>query len=158
MMFQAVYDTLLRPDGSLVPMLATEWRWPRRPLVTLTLRDDVTFPTARRSTPRSSRRTSSASRARTAPRRPRCPRWRASTPRRDHGVLNPSSRTRRSRSTSPTSRASWPAPRPQDPTSLGTTPSAPALTARRGQPSVGVKYTFQKKDEYWGEDLPFDTS
>lgn len=43
---QAVYDTLLKrePDGTLVPMLATEWTWnePRTEL-SLTLRDDVTF-------------------------------------------------------------------------------------------------------------------
>jgi peptide/nickel transport system substrate-binding protein len=44
--FQAVYDTLIRmePDGTLVPMLATDWEWSEdRLTLTLTLRDDVTF-------------------------------------------------------------------------------------------------------------------
>lgn len=44
--FQAVYDTLVlrQPDGSLAPMLATEWSYnDDRTVLTLTLRDDVTF-------------------------------------------------------------------------------------------------------------------
>ncbi|MBF0817697.1 peptide ABC transporter substrate-binding protein [Microbacterium paludicola] len=43
---QAVYDTLLRaePDGSLVAGLATDWEWDdTKTVLTLTLRDDVTF-------------------------------------------------------------------------------------------------------------------
>ncbi len=43
---QAVYDSLLRaePDGSISPHLATEWTWnDDRTVLTLTLRDDVTF-------------------------------------------------------------------------------------------------------------------
>lgn len=44
--YQAVYDTLIReePDGTLVPMLATDWEWSDDEMeLTLTLRDDVTF-------------------------------------------------------------------------------------------------------------------
>lgn len=44
--YQAVYDTLLRrqPDGSLTPMLATEWELADDGLtLSLTLRDDVVF-------------------------------------------------------------------------------------------------------------------
>jgi peptide/nickel transport system substrate-binding protein len=44
--FQPVYDSLVRrlPDNSLVPMLATEWKWDdSRTVLTFTLRDDVTF-------------------------------------------------------------------------------------------------------------------
>lgn len=44
--YQAVYDTLIKrePDGSLSPMLATEWAWSDdRLTLTLTLRDDVVF-------------------------------------------------------------------------------------------------------------------
>lgn len=44
--FQAVYDTLVKrePDGSYVPMLATEWTYDESLTeLTLTLRDDVTF-------------------------------------------------------------------------------------------------------------------
>lgn len=43
---QAVYDTLLKrdPDGTLVPMLATEWEYDEsRTALSMTLRDDVTF-------------------------------------------------------------------------------------------------------------------
>ncbi|MBW1638093.1 ABC transporter substrate-binding protein [Microbacterium resistens] len=43
---QAVYDTLIKrePDGTLVPMLATEWSYDEsRTALALTLRDDVTF-------------------------------------------------------------------------------------------------------------------
>lgn len=43
---QAVYDTLLRaePDGTIVAGLATEWEWDEsRTVLTMTLRDDVTF-------------------------------------------------------------------------------------------------------------------
>ena len=45
-MYQAVYDTLLKsePDGTLAPMLATDWEWSEDNLaLTFTLRDDVTF-------------------------------------------------------------------------------------------------------------------
>lgn len=45
-MYQSVYDTLLtsEPDGTLAPMLATDWEWSEDNLrLTLTLRDDVTF-------------------------------------------------------------------------------------------------------------------
>lgn len=45
-MYQAVYDTLIKsePDGTLAPMLATDWQWSEDNLaLTLTLRDDVTF-------------------------------------------------------------------------------------------------------------------
>lgn len=44
--YQAPYDTLVRrmPDGSIEPMLATEWEFSDDNLVlTMTLRDDVTF-------------------------------------------------------------------------------------------------------------------
>lgn len=44
--YQAVYDTLLRmnPDGTLVPMLATEWTYNAdKTVLTLKLRDDVKF-------------------------------------------------------------------------------------------------------------------
>lgn len=44
--YQAVYDTLLRmePDGTLVPMLATEWKYNEdKTVLTLKLRDDVKF-------------------------------------------------------------------------------------------------------------------
>ncbi|MCO4239305.1 ABC transporter substrate-binding protein [Pseudarthrobacter sp. MDT3-28] len=44
--YQAVYDTLLRmePDGTLVPMLATEWNYNEdKTVLTLKLRDDVKF-------------------------------------------------------------------------------------------------------------------
>ena len=44
--FQPVYDSLLRreADGTLVPMLATEWKYnDDNTVLTLTLRDDVTF-------------------------------------------------------------------------------------------------------------------
>lgn len=44
--YQAVYDTLLRmePDGTLVPMLATEWEYNAdNTVLTLKLRDDVKF-------------------------------------------------------------------------------------------------------------------
>lgn len=44
--FQAVYDTLIHrlPDGSLAPMLATEWEYDETNTeLTLTLRDDVVF-------------------------------------------------------------------------------------------------------------------
>lgn len=44
--YQAPYDTLLlrEPDGTLAPMLATEWSYDEtRTKLTLTLRDDVTF-------------------------------------------------------------------------------------------------------------------
>ncbi|MFE5407610.1 ABC transporter substrate-binding protein [Microbacterium sp. NPDC056569] len=44
--YQAVYDTLIlrEADGSLAPMLATEWSWNEDlTILTLTLRDDVTF-------------------------------------------------------------------------------------------------------------------
>lgn len=44
--YQAVYDTLLRrqPDGSLVPMLAKSWEYDdQQTTLTLQLRDDVTF-------------------------------------------------------------------------------------------------------------------
>jgi peptide/nickel transport system substrate-binding protein len=44
--YQAVYDTLLRmePDGTLVPMLATEWTYNEdKTVLTLKLRDDVKF-------------------------------------------------------------------------------------------------------------------
>ncbi|MCP8999312.1 ABC transporter substrate-binding protein [Pseudarthrobacter sp. RMG13] len=44
--YQAVYDTLLRmePDGTLVPMLATEWKYnDNKTVLTLKLRDDVKF-------------------------------------------------------------------------------------------------------------------
>ncbi|MGB4136608.1 MAG: ABC transporter substrate-binding protein [Microbacterium sp. 69-10] len=44
--FQAVYDTLIRraPDGTYEPSLATEWSYnDNRTVLTLTLRDDVTF-------------------------------------------------------------------------------------------------------------------
>ena len=44
--YQAVYDTLIKraPDGTLEPMLATEWTYnDDRTALTLTLRDDVTF-------------------------------------------------------------------------------------------------------------------
>jgi peptide/nickel transport system substrate-binding protein len=44
--FQAVYDTLVHrdPDGTLTPWLATEWSYDQaRTALTLTLRDDVTF-------------------------------------------------------------------------------------------------------------------
>jgi peptide/nickel transport system substrate-binding protein len=43
---QAVYDTLLRaePDGTITAGLATEWEWDEsKTVLTLTLRDDVTF-------------------------------------------------------------------------------------------------------------------
>jgi peptide/nickel transport system substrate-binding protein len=43
---QAVYDTLLRaePDGTVTEGLATEWEWDEtRTVLTLSLRDDVTF-------------------------------------------------------------------------------------------------------------------
>lgn len=46
MPYQVVYDSLLRrePDGTLVPMLATEWQYDdSRTVLTLDLRDDVTF-------------------------------------------------------------------------------------------------------------------
>lgn len=46
LMFQAVYDSLIRmePDGTLVPHLATEWSYDdTRTVLTLTLRDDVSF-------------------------------------------------------------------------------------------------------------------
>lgn len=44
--YQAVYDTLIRmkPDGSLVPMLAKDWKYNAdKTVLTLTLRDDVKF-------------------------------------------------------------------------------------------------------------------
>lgn len=44
--YQAVYDTLIRmkPDGSLVPMLAKDWKYNAdKTILTLTLRDDVKF-------------------------------------------------------------------------------------------------------------------
>src|SRR5918995_5559922 len=44
--YQLVYDTLIlrEPDGELSPMLATEWSYnDDRPVLTLDLRDDVTF-------------------------------------------------------------------------------------------------------------------
>jgi len=44
--YQAVYDTLIRmkPDGTLVPMLAKEWKYNAdKTVLTLTLRDDVKF-------------------------------------------------------------------------------------------------------------------
>jgi peptide/nickel transport system substrate-binding protein len=44
--YQAVYDTLIRmqPDGTLVPMLATEWKYnDAKTVLTLKLRDDVKF-------------------------------------------------------------------------------------------------------------------
>lgn len=44
--YQAVYDTLIRvqPDGSYIPSLATEWTYDdAKTALTLTLRDDVTF-------------------------------------------------------------------------------------------------------------------
>ncbi|WGD37293.1 ABC transporter substrate-binding protein [Lysinibacter sp. HNR] len=44
--YQAVYDTLIQrlPNGDLEPMLATEWEYNEdRTVLTLTLRDDVTF-------------------------------------------------------------------------------------------------------------------
>lgn len=44
--YQAVYDTLIRmkPDGSLVPMLAKEWKYNAdKTVLTLSLRDDVKF-------------------------------------------------------------------------------------------------------------------
>ncbi|WP_432484186.1 ABC transporter substrate-binding protein [Kineococcus esterisolvens] len=44
--YQAVYDTLIKraPDGSLEPFLATEWEYDEsRTRLTLTLRNDVTF-------------------------------------------------------------------------------------------------------------------
>ena len=44
--YQSVYDTLIRmkPDGSLVPMLAKDWKYNAdKTVLTLTLRDDVKF-------------------------------------------------------------------------------------------------------------------
>ncbi|QHC60170.1 ABC transporter substrate-binding protein [Rathayibacter sp. VKM Ac-2760] len=44
--YQAVYDTLIRvqPDGSYIPNLATEWTYDdAKTALTMTLRDDVTF-------------------------------------------------------------------------------------------------------------------
>ena len=44
--YQAVYDGLLRaePDGTIVPWLATEWSYnDDNTVLTMTLRDDVTF-------------------------------------------------------------------------------------------------------------------
>ncbi|KTR95340.1 ABC transporter substrate-binding protein [Microbacterium testaceum] len=46
MPYQVVYDSLLRrePDGTLVPMLATDWSYDdSRTVLTVDLRDDVTF-------------------------------------------------------------------------------------------------------------------
>src|SRR5215207_444780 len=44
--YQAVYDTLIRmePDGTLAPMLATEWTYNEdKTVLTLKLRNDVKF-------------------------------------------------------------------------------------------------------------------
>ncbi|BAS14782.1 nickel-binding periplasmic protein [Arthrobacter sp. Hiyo8] len=63
--YQAVYDTLIRmkPDGSLVPMLAKDWKYNAdKTVLTLTLRDDVKFTDGTPSMPTPRSRTLSASR------------------------------------------------------------------------------------------------
>ena len=68
--YQAVFDTLLlaTPEGTIEPWLATEWSYNEdNTVLTLTLRDDVTF-TRRLEAHRRRRRRRTSSASRTAPR------------------------------------------------------------------------------------------
>ncbi|MGE3812372.1 MAG: ABC transporter substrate-binding protein [Candidatus Nanopelagicales bacterium] len=163
MMFQAVYDTLLRrmPDGELVPMLATDWEVAEDGLsVTLTLRDDITFSDG-------SKFDSSVVKANLD---------------RFEGENGPQAATMSALASVDTPDATTVVlnleqPDPaiplylanvaglmasaealKDPMSLATMPVGTGpYTLDAANTSVGVKYTYQRKDDYWGEPLPFAT-
>lgn len=161
--YQAVYDTLLlrEPDGTLAPMLATEWEVaPDGLSITLTLRDDVTFSDESQFTSETVKVNLERFQAENGPQ--------AATLATLASVETPDETTAIVRLTEPDPAmpiylssvaglmASTEALASEE---IKTTPvgSGPYLLNAE-ETSVGVRYTYERNEDYWGgRELPYDT-
>lgn len=160
--YQAVYDTLLlrEPDGTLAPMLATEWEVaPDGLSITLKLRDDVVFSDESKFTSATVKANLERFQAENGPQ--------AATLATLAGVDTPDETTAVIRLTEPD-----PAMTIYLSSAAGLMASTEALTSEsikttpvgsgpyllnEAETSVGVRYTYERKNDYWGAELPYST-